>query len=375
MVLRGGKRGRATSLIGQALPGETVAQCAHRLKIPKSTAVLIIQAQQLMKGPTVPARLKREHKREIKNIEEMEQQLPGILDRYYALLGITTEQDKKNRQQEVQDQAERRQKMIRERAKEIVDEVLSARPAPKKFKRDLRAELEAMWMLIMDTTKDVVGFLKDWFDKQPFAENPDWTYLLKQLKKDLYTLFRLNTQHVPFQGVCQILPWQDSPMVRENGSVLPRNLVNSRTVKQGQQDEEIQKLPVFITDEIDAPMGYGYRPFIEKKLKFWHRVKYEPLPVDVDLYYELALEALFQVRSHKLLLMLKSKAMRILNGYDCRRLTAEEKYYHVLNAAAMAYLVHPSERVAKNLIKRNMVAIKSTSRRYKKWDSVPETSQ
>lgn len=376
MGLRGGIRGRATSLIGQALPGETIAACARRLNIPKSTAVLIIQASKLALGPkTIPARLQEQHKKQIKNIEENEDPLPGLLDRYYALLGITTEEQRRLREEEVQQEFLNRQKKIREMAEKMVDEVLSARPASPRFKRDLRAEIEGMWELFKDNYDDLKVALKDWFDKQPWSEHPDWSFLLKELKKDLSDLQLFNTVHQPHQGIAPFLPWQDLPMEKEDGSVLKRGLVNARTLKQGDEDEEVQKLPVFVTDEIDAPMGYGYRPFVEKKFKFYKRVKYKPLPVDNDLYYELALEALFQVRSHKLLLMLKSKAMRILNGYDCRRLTSEEKYYHVLNAAAMAYLVHPSERIAKNLIKRNIVAINSTSARYRKWDSVPATSQ
>nr|WKV33724.1 MAG: RNA-dependent RNA polymerase [Riboviria sp.] len=154
-----------------------------------------------------------------------------------------------------------------------------------------------------------------------------------------------------------------------------RNIDNSKTFNvSGPSDKKVQELPSLVPNEYKPNMGYRFRPKWEQfkdSVPFLYWEKYEPLDVEADLYGVLRLEAVFQRRSHSLVLQLKQKAHRYLQQRDLRLYTRVQQYEMVTRAVTMAMLVDPLEERCVALIKRNTSAM---TQHGKFWGSmkVPE---
>lgn len=152
----------------------------------------------------------------------------------------------------------------------------------------------------------------------------------------------------------------------ESGKPVKRRMDNANSTNFGEIDGELGKMPLLDDRETTARMGYHFRPMVEKvKDCFTLFSKYEPPQVNPDLYYELALEALFLPRSHKLLIQLKQKARRWVQEYDMRKHTREQQYVMVAKAVTAAFFIHPQEELLVDLIKRNRAAMKQHEKFWK----------
>lgn len=152
----------------------------------------------------------------------------------------------------------------------------------------------------------------------------------------------------------------------EDGKPVKRRMDNANSTNYGEIDGDLGKMPLLDDKEQPARMGYHFRPLVEKfKDNFKIFSKYEPPGVNPDLYYELALEALFLPRSHRLLVQLKQKARRWVKEYDLRKLTREQQYLMVAKSVAAAFFIHPEEEKLRDKIERNLTAMRQHEKFWK----------
>lgn len=152
--------------------------------------------------------------------------------------------------------------------------------------------------------------------------------------------------------------------------IVTRAIDNANTQNiSGKFDKEVQSRPLYCKNTHVPEMGTRFRPFWEKckdKVPFYQYYKYEAPEVEADLYGELRLEALFQERSHDLLLHLKNRARRFLQKYDMRNYTRQEQKDVIAFSCAMAMTIDTVEEKCKSLIERNSNAMRQHAKFWRK---------
>lgn len=150
-----------------------------------------------------------------------------------------------------------------------------------------------------------------------------------------------------------------------------RKIDNAKTENMGGEiDKEVQGLPLYVSNTEVPKMGYRFRPYWEKlKDLVFPFSKYVHPEVETDLYNELVLEALFQKRSHQLLLHLKQKGIRFMQRFDKRLFTREELKDMIARASLCAMFVTPEEEKLVELLRRNQPAMRQHSKFWEKMQS------
>lgn len=194
--------------------------------------------------------------------------------------------------------------------------------------------------------------------------------VLTTAKSDMLNLLAKATPHHPAR-----VPLVHSDVLKtsfgKGKDKFERKIDNANTENLGGElDKEVQSLPLFVSNEEKPLMGYRFRPYWEKFKDFFLPFsKYDHPDVETDLYNELVLEALYQKRSHQLLLHLKQKGIRFMQRYDKRQFTREQLKTMIARASICAMFITPEEEKLVELFKRNRPAMKQHSEFWSKVQS------
>lgn len=282
--------------------------------------------------------------------------------------------------------------------------------ALEKFNKDLASELEKMDQAFLETTEltspiSDVKFTKAKVDKkQKKAKQPAPTHsaeevgLTRQVIAQLIHKLQMSLEensHNQLLGLLNLIPnyvrqaieppapsvlmtdlcgenseTGEPVNVDQDGNRVYRKIDNANTYSFGEYDPTgVQQLPVLSPELVRWQMGTGFRPAIEK-MKFWKNWKqpYKAPLVQPDLAGQLMVEALFVPRSHKLLMLLKQRARKLLSQYDCRLFSHYQQYKIIAEACLSAMVIQPVEDQAVNLLNRNREAWKQHKAIFNKMD-------
>lgn len=110
------------------------------------------------------------------------------------------------------------------------------------------------------------------------------------------------------------------------------------------KDDDVK--PIFTTSTFHpeyTKKKHVYLPCSRRKL-LWST------ETDEDLVYELKIEAAFVPRDQSLLLLLKQKAKKFMDKFDCSLITMKQRYEIIVNAVCASFLISKEEEKVRKIL-------------------------